>query len=643
VSIFACAIQADGGAVPEAFRAGIESSPLCHGRCMAWYAGRGFLGVVDASESGSPPSVVRLGQGLAIGVARLDNRSDIARHAHYYDDEASDLALAARFVMRDDGARIGELLGDYALVVWDPWRRTLLAARDALGVRTLFHARSGASLLTFASRASLLAGSDRYDTGYLLDRVSQSESDSRCTVFCSVGAVQPASLFRVRDGVASTITYWSAVDAQNAAGSPASPREQCDEFRALLIDAVRLRVAGSARAWSLLSGGLDSSSVVSVAQWMAERGAVESGLGGTVTYTDTLGTSADEREFSDAVVQRYQVRNELVPHRCDPRELLLDPPLLDQPNRSYAIALRDRTAARLVRGAGGRVLLTGEGGDALVAGTMFFFADWLVSGRGGEALREMAHRAALGRVSFWRLAYENALMPLLPARMRRLLTRTRVGSIPPWIPAAAVRRFELATRSTLDQAYSGRFGRKYADAVIATIAGIPSVMPLGPADDLLELRHPFLYRPLVELALRLQPEMCVRPHARKWILREAMRGILPESVRTRVGKGALDGLHVWSLTHERQRMDRMLRDPILAQLGVIDRATLSRILDDVRSGRASHEGWRDRIDNTLEIEMWLQLRSGRWAAGDPQSTSTTQVEVARHTDTFTGQSSRSLT
>ncbi len=107
-----------------------------------------------------------------------------------------------------------------------------------------------------------------------------------------------------------------------------------------------------------------------------------------------------------------------------------------------------------------------------------------------------------------------------------------------------------------------------------------------------------------------------------------MRGILPEKVRTRVGKGALDGLNVWSLVHDGRRIEWFLRDPILAQLGCIDRATLRRVLDDVQSGRASHEGWRDLINTALDVEMWLQLRDGRWAAADPQSTRTTKVAMA---------------
>ncbi|MFL5605462.1 MAG: asparagine synthase-related protein, partial [Gemmatimonadaceae bacterium] len=601
------------------------------------------LGAVDASQQGSPCSIVRIGHLVAIGSARLDNRRDVARWARCQDHDASDLGLVVRFVSSDDGARIGDLLGDFAFVLWDPRRRVLLAARDTFGVRKLFHARSAPGVLTFASRASLLATDDRYDVEYLLGRVSQSVSDPACTVFSGVSAVPPASVLRVRGDVQTTIVYWSAAAAQQAGNPATDPAEQIDAFRAQLVEAVRVRVSDGTRTWSLLSGGMDSSSVVSIAQWLARRGALDSGLAGTVTYTDSLGTSADEREFSDAVVHMYGVRNELVPHRGDARELSCDLPLLDQPDRSYTGAVRDRAAARIVQRSGGHALLTGEGGDALVGGTMFFFADWLVTGRASEAVREMAHRAALGRVSFWELAYQNAVIPLLPALVRQRLTRASIGSVPPWVPPAAVRRFGLTRRSTLEQVYGGRRGRKYEDALAATIAGIPSVMPLGPADDLLELRHPYLHRPLVELALRLSPEMCVRPHARKWILREAMRGILPEKVRTRVGKSGLDGLHLWSLTHEQQRFDRMLRDPVLAQLGVIDRAALARVLDDVRSGRAGHEGWRDGINGVLEVEMWLQLRSGRWAAEGSQRTCHTHDKVAGQVRTLTGQSSGSIT
>ena len=78
----------------------------------------------------------------------------------------------------------------------------------------------------------------------------------------------------------------------------------------------------------------------------------------------------------------------------------------------------------------------------------------------------------------------------------------------------------------------------------------------------------------------------------------------------------------------RRYVDDLLRDPILAQLGCIDLPVLRAVLGDVRSGRASHDGWRDAINTTLDVEMWLRLRDGRWAAADPQSTCTKNLAMA---------------
>ena len=627
MSLFVCAIHSEGDRVPESFQRSIEASPWCEDRDLRWHSARGFLGAVAVGAPGAEPGIVRLGPVVGIGVARLDNRSDVARWCSSNDNGESDLALAVRYVTRDLGARAGKLLGDFAFVVWDPTRRTVLAVRDTFGVRKLFHADLPGDLLAFASHASLLGAGDEFDLELLTQRVAQVRPDANRTVYRGVAAVPPASLLRVRGARRATSVYWAAADAQAAGVPTMDAGELCERFRALLIEAVQARLSGG-HTWSHLSGGLDSSSVVSIAQTLALRGSVAQGLAGTLTYTDSLGTSADERAYSDVVVRAYGVRNELVPHRGQAAALLEDPPLLDQPNLPFTMAVRDHAAGRVVRDAGGRVLLTGEGGDSLVAGTMFFFADWMVSGRLRQAVGEMAHRSALGRVSFWKLAYENAVLPVMPRALRRALTRAKVGSIPPWIPRSLSAQFGLASRSMLDDVYGGPLGRKYAHAAAATIAAIPFSTVLGPLDDLVDLRHPYLHRPLVELALSLPPELCVRPHARKWILREAMRGILPETVRTRVGKGALDGLNVWSLVHDAARVDGLLRDPILAQLGCVELPVLLRILDDVRSGRASHEGWRDLINTMLDVEMWLQLRAGRWAATEPQRRCSTTVAMA---------------
>ncbi|NUQ20377.1 MAG: hypothetical protein HOQ09_05385, partial [Gemmatimonadaceae bacterium] len=320
--------------------------------------------------------------------------------------------------------------------------------------------------------------------------------------------------------------------------------------------------------------------------------------------------------YSDAVVARWAIRNACVPHRIPRAEVLQVLPLLDQPDRPFEAAYRDRTAARVVRESGGRVLFTGLGGDNLVLGTMFFFADQLWTGQVREALREMIHRAALGRVSFWTLAYRNAVLPLLPARMRAWLMRGSAHGVPVWIAPRLARGLALERRVASAGIIGARRGHQYEDALAAMVAAIPSTVGLGPLEDALDVRHPFLHRPLVELALALPPEFCVRPHARKWVLREATRGIVPEQVRTRIGKGSSDGLDAWSLMHEQEDARRLLRDPILAELGCIEPARLRALIDAVGRGQIANSPATERIRGPLEVEMWLQVRSGRWAADD---------------------------
>jgi asparagine synthase (glutamine-hydrolysing) len=128
----------------------------------------------------------------------------------------------------------------------------------------------------------------------------------------------------------------------------------------------------------------------------------------------------------------------------------------------------------------------------------------------------------------------------------------------------------------------------------------------------LDVRHPFLYRPLVEFALRLPPELCVRPYQRKWVLREAMRGILPEAVRTRIGKGGPAPVFGWSLTALRPLLEPLVVQPILADLGIVDASQL-RVSFDAAPQEAHRRDQRHaNLHSALAIEAWLQMRSGRW-------------------------------
>jgi asparagine synthase (glutamine-hydrolysing) len=251
---------------------------------------------------------------------------------------------------------------------------------------------------------------------------------------------------------------------------------------------------------------------------------------------------------------------------------------------------------------------------------MVFFADWLAKGRIEAALREMARWAVLGRVSFWDLAYRNAVLPMLPRKLLPRVLRDQ-GQMPPWVSVTAARQYRLRERTFAAATYTGRWGDKYHHAIVTSLIGIGRLMDYGIIGDSLQVRHPYLYRPLVEFALRLPPDLCTRPQARKWLLREAMRGILPEVVRQRIGKGTTAGLCGWTLTAQRALLEPLAKRSILAELGLVDQRKLSAAFDTVPHQPHRRDQLHATLLTTLIIEAWLQMRSGRWPPGEYHSSS----------------------
>jgi asparagine synthase (glutamine-hydrolysing) len=182
--------------------------------------------------------------------------------------------------------------------------------------------------------------------------------------------------------------------------------------------------------------------------------------------------------------------------------------------------------------------------------------------------------------------------------------------------------------------YAGRLGKKYFGAVLDGMRAIPLTLSrYNMLEEALDVRHPFLSRPLVEFCLRLPPEMCVQPHARKWILREALRGILPEPVRTRIGKRETPTVMLRSLVHERPTIEALIAHSVLADAGCIEPRQL-RTAYEAACTTGSVTLALDVLF-TIALETWLQARRGRWMArtdrsGPPIAGSTIKVAGSRH-------------
>lgn len=609
---FLCLVSLNGSPVSEPEHQRYESVARKRQLPFSWLK-EGSISVLIAGSEPGEPLMARYARHIAVGTVRLDNGDEIAHRVGCSPDGLTDLELALRAVTQDDSRLIPLFEGDFAFVVIPPGRDAVLAACDVFAVKKLYYARRN-DVLAIASRGEVLANGEKYDVQHLAELASYCfPSGGRC-VYEGVSILPPASIETFQLSRSTLRSYWSAHDCQSTETLTSRPTaDLVASCRELLTSAVRTRLTGRSDVWAQLSGGLDSSSVVSLTQQLLGNGAVSNGIAGTVTYVDTHGTGADEREYSDAVVEHTGIVNEQLVDRVLWEQDEEGPPLTDQPSGLYPYYVRDRKLCQRVRDAGGRVLLTGQGGDELFAGNMFFFADWIAHGRIASAAAEMMARAATGRVSFWELAYKNALIPLLPKTVQRRIVREE-GQVPPWITRQACRLYDLHARASASGTYAGRIGHKYEDAVAFVVDAIPAKLTTGLIEDFLDVRHPYLHRPLVEFALRLPPELVVRPYARKWVLREAMRGILPEVVRARVGKGAMFGLLSWSAASYHSYLQPLVRDPILAQLGIVDADKFRQAFTRARYERDRPSKTSPDVQYTLALEAWLQVRSGRWSA-----------------------------
>jgi asparagine synthetase B (glutamine-hydrolysing) len=259
------------------------------------------------------------------------------------------------------------------------------------------------------------------------------------------------------------------------------------------------------------------------------------------------------------------------------------------------------------------VLLSGFGSDHYLTGNYNYITDLAARGMVADAVRDLARWSVSTRQSFWILARRHLVSPLIG----RARNGRGVAALPAWFDRRFAEEWSLADRTCDANDVAGRPGTMFAEKLVRDVASIPAWVDRWPYGDDVEIRYPFLYRPLVEASLRLPPKLRIRPEGSKWILRESMRGLLPEDVRSRLSKARIDARILWSFQRERARVDALLRDPILAQLGCIRAEDLRLEVDAARRGLPTN---LVMLMCALSLETWLAVRAGLWTASSLRQT-----------------------
>ena len=121
-----------------------------------------------------------------------------------------------------------------------------------------------------------------------------------------------------------------------------------------------------------------------------------------------------------------------------------------------------------------------------------------------------------------------------------------------------------------------------------------------------EWRLPFVDRRIIEFALRMPLHLACSKGLNRVILREAMRGLLPDAIRLRMDKTGLSELIWRGLQNERNRVESLLGEPYLGTMGFVDKIALRQCLDEIQQAEKPDDCSPERLYPTLFMEAWLR-------------------------------------
>ena len=574
------------------------------------------LSILDMSPLGHQPMLSEDGQVALVFNGEIYNyvelRAELEAAGHRFKSTGDTEVLLNAYL--EWGTRcVSRLNGMWAFVIHDRRSGRLFGSRDRFGIKPLYvHRRS--DCLLFASEIKAIRDSGLWSGGtnwpVAADFLIRGRLDAGSqTFFAGVEQIDAATAFEVdRDGSFREWLYWRLEDV-----SRSDEAEPAAAFADLFEDAMRLHMRSDVPVGVHLSGGLDSTSIIcSTARLRRAQGAAD----------PLLAFCYQAAEFDESALISETVRQTgatLVNLETSPRAVWDDLPAVlrcqDEPVHSMT-AVIGYQLMRLTAQTGLKVILNGQGADETLAGYPSYFRDYwqtlLYNGRIGELAREIDGYVAVhggGR----RALLQRQFRHLLQGEVRRVPAYRRLSQ---WNAGRRARRDDWFTPDLSDHllplpVYGG--AATLDQSLAASIRDDPLPLYLRVEDrnsmaHSLEARVPFLDYRLVEFARSLPANWKMRGPWNKFILREAMRGRIPESVRARTVKfGFPVPVARWLAGPLYEAMRDQLASRRTRERGVYDVAHIVRDLERTRRGEIDASA---RLVHVAQFELWSELAGG---------------------------------
>lgn len=490
------------------------------------HLGHRRLSIIDLSGAGRQP--MTFGDLALVYNGEIYNYRELRAGLEGPFFSESDSEVLLRLWAREGAACLSRLRGMFAFAIWDARRRTLFAARDRIGIKPLYYAEVPGGL-AFASevKALLALGPRSPDPTAIADFLTYKMVPAPKTSWDGIVSLLPAHTL-VFDGTVKLERYWR----------PEVDETHCDEGRMIeefsdrLRDAVVSHTVADTPVGVFLSGGIDSTAIVSYLD---------------APQTFTVGFDASGREdarFARLVAERFQTHHheEMVAAPDLAAALDMAPEVFDGPfgdSSAFATYVVARATRRHVK-----VALSGEGGDELLSGygryARFLAARPSAGARllagllppFSSAARSLHRRAASG------LDLYESLLSVFPLPQKRALLA------PGLVPSDYDHLWALRAHWRDDLPPTKRM--QWVDLHVYLPDDLLVKADRTSMAVSLEVRPPFLDHALVELALRLDSRLLRRAAEDKWILRRCLAGRVPGEVLSRAKQGFSMPVRRWT-------------------------------------------------------------------------------------------------
>jgi len=578
------------------------------------------LSIIDLSERGAQPMSYSEGRYWITYNGELYNfrqlRGELERDGFRFRSECDTEVLLAMFA-RDGEAMLERLNGIFALAVWDTERKELFLARDRLGVKPLYYARHDRGLYFASEVKALLAAlpppSLRHDA--LVEFLTFLWVPDPNTLFDGVHKLPPGHCATYSDGRLRIRRYW---DLDYDVDHGLTRDEYAERVRHVAQEAIRRQMVSDAPLGSFFSGGIDSSAIAATMKQTTDK---------VTSYT--VGFTPEDLEHEivpDDLQYARRLAREL---GLDYHERILQPEIVDLLPRlvwhmDEPVADPAAITTYLICAAASErltVILSGMGGDEIFAGYPRHLAAQL--GRLADVVPRPLRRAlrqrpgstlTLGRPGRMRGPRRNAMKFLRgidQPPLDRYLTYSsyyRADELPQILSPELMGHLDGSDPFERHKEHAQRAaGAHWLNQLL--YIDLKTFLPclnLTYTDKMsmaasTEVRVPLIDDEMVALAARIPPSLKLRGPTRKYVFKQAMRGVLPEAVISRPKAGFGAPIRSWLVGELRPMVDELLAPETVAARGLLDPGAVQELVRQNNAGTADNAL---RIWALLVLELW---------------------------------------